>query len=87
MKQVQRLLKELIETPEPELARAMAAVEHSGDPAQWEDLIWRMSMALGRETLHRRFEQIEEPPGSPCPHCAADAQPPSSQSEAGLSPP
>jgi len=87
MNQVKQLLKQLIDHPEPQLAQAMEAVAQSQDPGQWEDLIWRMSVALGRATLQQRLERIEEPPGSACPHCTSAAQPPFPPSEAGLSPP
>ena len=73
MKQVQRLLKQLIENPESELAGAMEAVNRSEDPGQWENLIWRMSQEMGRGILHKRLEEIEEPGGVECPHCVDDS--------------
>ena len=87
MNKIQQVLKELIENPEPGLAQAMEAVAQSEDPGQWEDLIWRMSQELGRETPEKQLEKVHEPPGVACPHCEADPAPPSPRSEAGFSPP
>ncbi len=87
MNKIQQVLKQLIENPEPGLAQAMEAVEQSEDPGQWEDLIWRMSQELGRETLEKQLEKVQEPPGVACPHCEADPAPPLPPSTAGLSPP
>ena len=86
MNKIQQALKQLIENPEPGLAQAMEAVEQSEDPGQWEDLIWRMSQELGRETLEKQLEKVHEPPGVACPHCEADPPPllPPTQAELSL---
>lgn len=81
----QRLLKELIENPEPELKAALAAADQSEDPSQFEDLFWRMSQELGRAALEKRIEQAPDPPHSPCPHCPSSDAPESDRS--GPSPP
>ena len=85
METTQRLLKELIEDPEPELKAALAAADRSEDPSEFEDLFWEMGRALGRAALEKRFEQAPDPPHSTCPHCTSSDTPDSDRS--GASPP
>lgn len=85
MEMTQRLLKELIENPEPELKAALAAADGSEDPSRFEDLFWRMSQELGRAALEKRIEQAPDPPHSICPHCPSSDTPDSDGS--GASPP
>ena len=82
METTQRLLKELIENPEPELRAALAAADRSEDPGQFEDLFWQMSQALGRAALERRLEQVPDPPQSTCPHCSSSETPDSERTGA-----
>ena len=85
METMQRLLKELIEDPEPELRAALEAAGDSQEPGQFEDLFWQMSQALGRAALEKRLEQAPDPPQSTCPHCSSSDTPDSDRS--GVSPP
>ncbi len=85
METTQRLLKELIEDPEPELRAALTAADENQDPSQFEDLFWQMSQALGRAALEKRIEQVADPPQSTCPHCSSSDTPDSDRT--GVSPP
>ena len=85
METTQRLLKELIENPEPELRAALEAADRSEHPSQYEDSFWLLSRALGRAALEKRLEQAPDPPHSTCPHCSSSDTPDSDRS--GASPP